>query len=152
VKVKTHAPRSLFIKDHDHKRRVGAPTRTNKTCGEQLLNNFLNFIFLGKGMTIGTNIGRKDFGNKGNKMIMNTMGRRKSQGSVKNNLIFGEDGLEVLQHRGCLSGVNGMELCNNVKMTFLEEIFHAMGIDDLQGTGGDALELILLSLLVEFHG
>jgi hypothetical protein len=37
-------------------------------------------------------------------------------------------------------------------MTFFEEIFHAMGTDDLWGTDGDALELILLALLVELHG
>jgi hypothetical protein len=99
-------------------RRVGARTRVDNTCGEQFLNNFLNFIFLGKGMTIGMNIGRKAVGDKGNGMIMNTMGRRKSLGSGKNNLMFGEDGLEVLHNRGCLSGMNGMELCNNARMTF----------------------------------
>jgi hypothetical protein len=125
---------------------------TNNTDDEQFLNNFLNFIFLGKGMTIGTNIGRKDVGDKGNVMIMNTTGRRKSQGSGKNNLMFGEDGLEVLQHIGCLSGMNGMELCNNARMTFFEDLFHAMGIEDLRETDGDALELILLALLVELHG
>jgi hypothetical protein len=64
-------------------------------------------------MTIGTNIGRKVVGDKGNGMIMNTTGRRKSLGNGKNNFMFGEDGLEVLRHRGCLGGVNGMELCNN---------------------------------------
>jgi hypothetical protein len=152
VEVRTHVPRAFFLKDHDHRRRVGARTRTDNTCGEKFLNNFLNFIFLGKGMTIGMNIGRKVVGDKGNGMIMNTMGRRKSLGSGKNNLMFGEDGLEVLRHRGCLSGVNGMELCNNARMTFFEEIFHAMGTDDLWGTDGDALELILLALLVELHG
>jgi hypothetical protein len=66
--------------------------------------------------------------------------------------MFGEDGLEVLRHRGCLSGLNGMESCNNVRMTFFEQFFHAMGTDDLRGTDGDALELILLALLVELHG
>jgi hypothetical protein len=85
-------------------------------------------------------------------MIMNTMGRGKSLGSGKNSLMFGDDGLEVRMHRGCLSGVNGMELCNNVRMTFLEEIFHAMGTDDFRGADGDALELILLALLAELHG
>jgi hypothetical protein len=110
TKVRTHVPRALFLKDHDHRRRVGARTRMDNTCGEKFLNNFLNFIFLGKGMTIGTNIGRKVVRDKGNGMIMNTTGRRKSLGSGKNNLMFGEDGLEVLRHRGCLSGMNGMEL------------------------------------------
>jgi hypothetical protein len=57
--------------------------------------------------------------------------------SGKNNLMFGEDGLEVLQNNGCLGGVNGMEFCNNAKITFFEEIFHAMGTDDLQGNRGD---------------
>jgi hypothetical protein len=40
-------------------RRVGAHTRVDNTYVEKLLNNFLNFIFFGKWMTIGTNIGRK---------------------------------------------------------------------------------------------
>jgi hypothetical protein len=151
VEVKTDEPRALFLKDHDHKRRIGAHTRTDNSCGEQFLNNFLNFIFLGKGMTIGTNIGRKDVRDKGNGMIMNTMGRRKSLGSGKNNLMFGEDGLEVLRHKTCLNGMNGMDLCNNDKITF-KDIFHVMGTDDIRGTYCDALELILLALLVELYG
>jgi hypothetical protein len=61
-------------------------------------------------MMIGKDIGRKDVRDKGNGMIMNTTGSRKSLGSGKNNLMFGEDELEVLQHKGCLDGVNGMEL------------------------------------------
>ena len=101
---------------------------------------------------IGTNIGREVSEDKGNGMIMNTMGRRESLGSGKNHLMFREDGLEVLWHRGCLSGLNGMELCNNARMTFFDELFHAMGTDDIRGTDGDALELILLALLVEMHG
>jgi hypothetical protein len=89
-------PRTLFIKHHDHWRRVGAHTRADNTCVEKLLNNFLNFIFLGKGMMIGTYIGRKDSRDNGNGMIMNTMGRRESLGSVKDHLMLREDGLEVL--------------------------------------------------------
>ena len=89
---------------------------------------------------------------QGDGMIMNTIGRRKSLGSGKNHLIFREDGLEVLQHRGCLNCLYGMELGNNDRMTFLEHLFHAMGTNDLRGTGGDSLELILLALLVELHG
>jgi hypothetical protein len=116
----THAPRTFFLKDHDHMRRVGARTRADNTCVEQFLNIFLNFIFLGKGMMIGTNIGRKAAGDKGNGMIMNTTRRRESMGSGKSLLMFKEDGLEVLQHRGCLSGLNGMELCNNDRMIFFE--------------------------------
>jgi hypothetical protein len=51
---------------------------------------------LGKGVTIGKNIARKASWYKGNGMIMNTMGRRESLGSVKYHLMFREDGLEVL--------------------------------------------------------
>ena len=100
-------------------RRIGDSTRTNNTDDGQFLNNFLNFIFLGKGMMIGMNIGRKDSRDKGNGMIIKTTGKRKSLWSGKNNLMFGEDGLEVSRHIGCLSGLNGMELCNNARMTFL---------------------------------
>jgi hypothetical protein len=142
MEVKTHAPRTFFIKYHDHRRRVGARTRADNTCVEQFLNRFLNFIFLGKGVTVGTDIRRKDSWDKWNGMIMNTMGRRESLGSGKNHLMFREDGLEVLQHRGCLSGLDGMELGNNSIMTFFEKIFHAMGTNDLWGTEGDALGLI----------
>ena len=111
-------PRAFFLKDHDYKRIIGACTRTDNACGEKFLNNFLNFIFLGKWMMIGMNIGRKDVGDKCNGMIMNTTRRRMSLESGKNDLMFGEDGLEVLRHRGCLNGLNGMELCNNSRMTF----------------------------------
>jgi len=69
-------------------------------------------------MATGMNIGRKVVGDEGNGMIMNNMGRGKSLGSGKYSLMFGEDGLEVRMHKGCLSGLNGMELCNNVGMTF----------------------------------
>jgi hypothetical protein len=62
MKVRTHAPRAFFLKYHDHKRRIGVGTRMDNTRGEQFLNNFLNFIFLGKGMTIRVNIGRKVVG------------------------------------------------------------------------------------------
>jgi hypothetical protein len=106
-KIRTHAPGALFLHDHDHRRRVGARTREDNTCVKKFLNHFPNFIFLGKGVTIGMNIGRKDFWDKGNGMIMNTMGRRESLGSGKNHLMFREDGLEVLRHRGCLSFLYG---------------------------------------------
>jgi hypothetical protein len=151
-KIKTHAPSALFIHDHDHRRRVGACTREKNTCVKQFLNQFLNFIFFGKGVTIGTNIGRKASWDKGNGMIMNTMGRREFPGSGKNHLMFREDGLEVTRNRGCLSCLYGMELRNNAQINFFEKIFHAMGTNDLSGTDGDALELILLALLVELHG
>jgi len=116
--VKTHAPRTLFLKDHDNRRRIGDRTRTDNTYVDQFLNNFLNLIFLEKGMTIEMDIGRKVFRDKGNEMIMNTTRRRESFGSIKNNLMFREDRLEVLQQRWCLSGLNGMELCNNARTTF----------------------------------
>jgi hypothetical protein len=77
------------------------------------MNHFLNFIFLGKGVMIQTDIGRKDSRYKGNGMIMNTIGRRESLGSGKDHLMFRKDGLEVLQHRGCLCCLYGMELGNN---------------------------------------
>jgi hypothetical protein len=103
-------------------------------------------------VTIETNIGRKDSWVKWNGMIMNTIGRREFLGSGKTHLMFREDGLEVLRHRGCLSGLDGMELGNNSRMTFFGHLFHAMGTNDLCGTDGDSLELISLSLLVELHG
>jgi hypothetical protein len=128
--------------------RIGAINMTDNTRGEKFLNHFLNFIFMGKGMMIGMNIGRKDVVEEGNGMILNTMRRGKSLGSGKNKFMFGEDGLKVRMHEGCLSGLNGMELHNNVKMNFFEDLFHAMGTDDHRGTCYDALELILLALLV----
>jgi len=152
TKVNTHAPRTLFLPDHDHRRRVGDGTRVDNTCVKQFLNHFINFIFWVKGVMIGTNIGRKASWDMGNGMIMNTMGRRESLGTGKNHLMFREDGLEVLWHRGCLSCLYGTELGNNTQMTFFEQLFHAIGTNDLRGTDDDALELILLALLVELHG
>jgi hypothetical protein len=152
AKVRTHVPSAFFIKYHEHRGRIGDSTRTDNTCDEKLLNNFLNFIFLGKGMTIWKNIGRKATRYEGNGMIMHTMRRRKSFGSGKKNLMFGDDGLEVKRNKGCLIGLNGMELCNYSRMTFFEYIFHARGTNDLRGTCCDFLEFILLSLLVVLHG
>jgi hypothetical protein len=54
AKVRTNAKRTLFLHDHNHRRRVGAHTRADNTCVKQFLNHFLNFIFLGKGVTIVT--------------------------------------------------------------------------------------------------
>ena len=93
---RTHSPRTLFLHDHDHRRRVGARTRVDNACIKEFLDHFLNFIFLGKGVTIRTDIGRKASGCKGNGMIMNTMGRREALGSGKYQLMFRNDGLEVL--------------------------------------------------------
>ena len=83
MEVRTHVPRTFFLKDHDHRRRVGAHTRADNTYVEQFLNHFLNFIFLQKGVMIGTNIGRKASWYKGNGMIMNTTRRRESLGNGK---------------------------------------------------------------------
>ena len=113
-------------------RRVGARTRADNACIKEFLDHFLNFIFLGKGVTIQTNIGRKASWYKGNGMIMNTMGRRESLGSGKDHFMFRKDGLEVLQHRGCLCCLYGMELGNDTRMTFFEHLFHAMGTNDLR--------------------
>jgi hypothetical protein len=65
-------------------------------------------------------------------MIMNTTGRRESLGSGKDHLMFRKDGLEVLQHRGCLYLLYDMELGNNTRMNFFEQLFHAMGTTDLK--------------------
>jgi hypothetical protein len=65
-------------------------------------------------MTIRVNIGRKTVRDERNGMIMNTMRRRKSLGGGKNNLVFGDDTLEVRMHRRCLNCLNRMELGNNV--------------------------------------
>jgi hypothetical protein len=101
---------------------------------------------------IWTDIGRKDFGYKGNGMIMNTTRRREALGSGKYQLMFRKDGLEVLRYRGCLCCLYGMELGDNTIMTLFEHLFHAMGTNDLRRTDDDALELILVALLVELHG
>jgi hypothetical protein len=103
-------------------------------------------------MTIRANIGRKTSRNKRYGMIMNTTRTRKSMRSGKNSLVFGEDRLEVKMHIGCLNCLNEMDLGKNAQMKFFEEFFHLMGIDDLRGAYYDALELILLSLLLELHG
>jgi hypothetical protein len=93
----THSPRTLFLQDHDHRRQVGACTRADNTYINEFLDHFLNFIFLGKGVTIRKNIGRKASEYKGNGMIMNTIGRREALGSGNDQLMFRKDGLEVLQ-------------------------------------------------------
>jgi hypothetical protein len=50
-------------------------------------------------MTIWINIGRKDVGDEGNEMIMNTTGSRNSLRSGKNSLMFGEYVLKVRRQR-----------------------------------------------------
>jgi hypothetical protein len=73
TKVRTHSPRTFFLQDHDHRRRVGARTRVDNAYIKEFLDHFLNFIFLGKGVTIQMDIGRKASRYKGNGMIMKTM-------------------------------------------------------------------------------
>jgi len=75
-----------------------------------------------------------------------------STGSGKNNLVLGEDRLEFMMHRGCLNYLNGMELGNDARMTFFEDLFHSMGTDDLRGDYCDDLEMILLFLVLKSHG
>ena len=36
TEVRTHSPRTLFLQDHDHRRRVGARTRADNTCIKEL--------------------------------------------------------------------------------------------------------------------
>jgi len=60
TEVKTHFPRTFFLQDHDHRRWIGDHTRVDNAYIKEFLDHFLNFIFLGKGVTIQTNIGRKD--------------------------------------------------------------------------------------------
>jgi hypothetical protein len=59
TKVKKHSQRTLFLQEHDHMSWIGARTRVDNACIKEFLNHFLNFIFLGKGVTIQMDIGRK---------------------------------------------------------------------------------------------
>jgi hypothetical protein len=65
AKVWTHVPSTFFLEYHDHMRRIRVGTRMDNTCFEQFLNDFLNFILLGKGMMIRENIGRNIVGTRG---------------------------------------------------------------------------------------
>ena len=116
------------------------------------MNNFLNFIILGKGMMIRLDIGKKTALDERDGMIMDATGRGKFFGGGKNNLVVGEDRLEVEMHKMCLNNMNGVELVYNSQMTFFEDLFHVMGTDDLRGSCCDSLELVLLSLLLELLG
>jgi hypothetical protein len=97
MEVKTHSPRTFFLQDHDHRRRVGACTRVDNAYIKEFLDHFLDFIFFGKGLTIWTDIGRKDSGYNWNGMIINNIGRGESLGSGKDQLMFRKDGLNVLR-------------------------------------------------------
>jgi hypothetical protein len=46
MKVRTHSPRTLFLQDHDYRRRVRAHTRMDNACSKEFIDHFLNFIFL----------------------------------------------------------------------------------------------------------
>jgi hypothetical protein len=52
-------PSASFLEYHDHRRGIWVGTRTDNISFEELLKNFLNFILLGKWMTIRENIQRK---------------------------------------------------------------------------------------------
>jgi hypothetical protein len=73
TEVRTHSPRTFFLQDHDHRRRVGDRTREDNACIKEFLDHFLDFIFLGKGVMIRMDIGSNDSEYKGNGMIMNTV-------------------------------------------------------------------------------
>jgi hypothetical protein len=45
TEVRTHSPRTFFLLDHHHRRRVGAHTRANNACIKEFLDHFLNFFF-----------------------------------------------------------------------------------------------------------
>jgi hypothetical protein len=72
TEVRKHSPRTFFLQDHDHRRRVGARTRVDNAYIKDFLDHFLNFIFLGKEVTIQMDIGRKASEYKENGMSMNT--------------------------------------------------------------------------------
>jgi hypothetical protein len=45
TEVMTHSPRTLFLQDHDYRRRVRVHTREDNACIKEFLDHFLNFIF-----------------------------------------------------------------------------------------------------------
>jgi hypothetical protein len=104
----------------------------DNACIKEFLDHFVNFIFLGKGVTIQTDIERKASRYKGNGMIINTTGRKEASGSVKDQLMFRKDGFKVLRYRGCLCCLYGMELGDNTRMTLFQQLLHAMGTNDLR--------------------
>jgi hypothetical protein len=95
----------------------------DNTYIKDFMDHFFNLIFLGKGVTIRTNIGKKVAWCQGNGMIMNTTGRREALGSLKDQLMFIKDGLDVLQYRGSLCCFCGMEFGDNNRMTLFEQLF-----------------------------
>jgi hypothetical protein len=77
------------------------------------MNIFINFILFGKGMMIRPNIGGKTTRDERDGMIMDAIGRGKFFGGGKNNLVKGEDRLEVGMQKRCLNNMNGVELGYN---------------------------------------
>ena len=55
-------------------------------------------------------------------MIMDSMGKRKFFGGGKNNLVEGEDRLEVRMKKRCLNSMNGVELGNSSKRSSMTGI------------------------------
>jgi hypothetical protein len=41
TKIRTHLPRTFFLQDHDHRRRLGACTREDNACIKEFLDHFL---------------------------------------------------------------------------------------------------------------
>ena len=132
MEFRTHSPRTFFLQYHDDQRGVRAHTRMDDVDNKEFLDHLFNFIFLCKGVVLWTYIGGKASWDKGNGMIMNTVGRRESLGSGKYYLMFRKEGLQVLGHWWCLCDLYGMELGNDIQMTFFEQFFHAMRTDDLR--------------------
>jgi hypothetical protein len=64
------------------------------------------------------NIGKKIPQDERDGMIMDSTERGKLFGGGKNNLVVGEDRLELEMHRRCLNSMNGVELGYNSQMTF----------------------------------
>jgi hypothetical protein len=87
VEVMTHALRAFFL-DHEHKRRIGASTRMDNACSEKFLNFFSQFHFYGKREDDRDEHWEEGYWGLGDGMIRKTIGRRKSLGSGKNNLMF----------------------------------------------------------------
>jgi hypothetical protein len=52
TEVRTHSPRTFFLHDHDHRRRLWARTRADNAWIKEFLDHFINYIFLGKGVMI----------------------------------------------------------------------------------------------------
>ena len=85
-------------------------------------------------------------------MVMVVVGGGKALGSLENIVMLRKDILKVGMHRGYLNCLNGMELGNDVIMTFLGKLFYAMGTDDIWRPYYNSLEFLFLSFLLEFYG